>query len=145
MAVSFIPSRIVRGVIYRELSNHSGVTDVVGDRIHYGLNAPQSSQGEPSFPYCLYMMEQSAFDGAVGTYQYEHILSAERRSSVRFHDVGMSANRIAAAWLAMMEALSGRLFDEPDGTQVTISPLGQTPVPPISEGGRRYQRLGTTF
>ena len=145
MAVSFIPSRIVRGVIYRELSAHSGVTDVVGDRIHYGLNAPQPGQGDPSFPYCLYLMEQSAFDGAVGTYQYEHILSAEMRFSVQFHDTGSSDARIAAAWTAMMDALAGEVFDEPDGVQVTFSAQGETPVPPFNEGGRRYQRLGTTF
>lgn len=145
MAAPFIPSRIARGVIFRELSTTAGVVAVVGKNIHYGVNAPQSSHGEPSFPYCLFQMEFSAFDGAVGTYQYEHILSADMRFTVEFHDVGMSDNRIADAWVAMMEALSGQVFDEPDGTQVTISSLGETPVPPINEGGRRYQRLGTTF
>src|SRR5690606_19648536 len=138
MAVSFIPSRIVRGVIYRELSAHSGVTDVVGDRIHYGLNAPQPGQGDPSFPYCLYLMEHSAFDGAVGTYQYEHILSAEMRSSRHFHDTGSTDARFAAAWAARLDAYAGEVGDEPDGLQVTFSAQGETPVPPCNEGGRRY-------
>lgn len=137
----FIPSRVARKVIDAALRASLGVTGIVGQEIHYGLNYPQGT----NFPACLYRMESSEFDGVVSTGQYEHLTGAQMRFVIQFDDKGGSDDVIALAWDAMMGAITGKIIDTADGDQVTFRPQGEAPLPPYNDGGTRFQRIGTIY
>jgi len=141
MARLMFGSRIVSRLIYDTLSNTPGLTDVVGNRIVRGVAYPQRT----ALPACLFYMEQSAYSGAVGTYQYDHILSEDMRFVVQIDDEGTSDTRIAPAAEAQLRALAGKVFDLDTGEQVTFAALGEVPMTSYNDGERFFQRLGTIY
>jgi hypothetical protein len=134
-------SRTVNKLIYDVLSATPGVTDVVDTRIVRGLSYPQKT----TLPALLFYMEQSAYSGALGTYQYEHILGEEMRFVVRLDDKGTSDTRIAPAAEAQLKALAGKSFDLDTGEQVTFAAQGEVPLTTYVDGDTFYQRLGTIY
>lgn len=134
-------SRIVSRLLYETLAATAGVTDVVGDRIVRGTAYPQGT----TLPALRFYLEQSSYSGAVGLYQYEHILGEDMRFVVSVDDVGTSDSRIAPAAEAQLRALAGKVFDLPTGEQVTFAAQGEIPITSYVEGERFYQRLGTIY
>lgn len=134
-------SRLVNRLIVETLSATPGVTDVVGTRIVRGVAYPQSTQ----LPALRFSMEQSQYDGAAGTYQYEHLLGEQMRYVVSIDDTGTSDTRIAPAAEAQLKALAGKIFDLPTGEQVTFQAQGEIPITSYVEGERFFQRLGTIY
>ena len=100
-------SRIVSRLLYDVLSATPGVTDVVGDRIVRGVAYPQNTQ----LPALLFYMEQSAYSGPLGTYQYEHILGEAWPSlDVRLEMLEEAVGLIRELWQGDFVNHRGRFY-----------------------------------
>lgn len=133
-------SRVVNKALYQILSNTSGLTAVVGQRIYRGYRFPEGV----NLPACLFYMEQNAWDGPVINTPAEHLTAATMRFVVRLDDVGDSDGRIAPAAMAQLEALAGTIVDV-DGYQITFTAVGEVPITSSYEGATQYQRLGAIY
>ena len=138
-------SRIVKRVLYEQLSAIPAVTAVVGTRIHYGANHPQNT----ALPALLYYMEQADYgEGAITTESSEFLREENFRFVVRVDDTGNSDSRIAPVAEAEIAALHGLTVDTTHNGQnvmVTFAAIGEVPMSPYDDGGTRYQTLGTVY